>query len=137
MGDDELQAWLAQLPLGNTVDIDGESIYLKVHAEGAELGALLISAPSPQQVQLALEAGFSHAREFDAGLAYLSSENKLMLTQWLPGVYSWLDAVDALERLLDQLASSRAAGTMHAAARVAVGINRDERRFRMQLTGSR
>ncbi|PFH10300.1 hypothetical protein BCF11_2718 [Collimonas sp. PA-H2] len=137
MSDEQLQAWLAQLPLGQVLDIDGESIYLKLHGDGAELGALLLPAPTPLQVRNALQAGFSNARLYGAGLAYQRNENKLMLMQWLPGVSAWQDAADPLEQLLDQLAGWRAAGVSQNAAPAAVGINPDERRVRMQLTGSR
>jgi len=130
----ELDEWLQSLPLGEPVDIDGESVYLKPDGDGAELGVEFLEEASEEQIQDALQKGFQMAMEFDAGWALAPDGGKLLLAQWLPRVTDWTEAADALELLLNQVAMLRA---MEAEPReeVTETMSRDERRIRSKLFG--
>lgn len=99
-GDDQ---WLDTLPLEQPVEIDGKWVCLRLRPGGAELEGLLFSNYTQQQLEYALNQGFSSAIVFDAGLGESSDGRDLVLSQWLPGAYRWRDAAQALENLLDQL----------------------------------
>lgn len=147
MDTDDLQAWLAQQAMGCLIDLDGESIYLKADADGAELGALLLSAPTGEQIRLALQQGFSHALAYGAGLAYYVDQaagDSLRLSQWLPGIRSWQEAAHPLENLLTQLAAWRATSAPKAsmpevslAPAPALAFDRTEQRLRMLMTAGK
>ncbi|MFC5474028.1 hypothetical protein ACFPM8_08650 [Paraherbaspirillum soli] len=141
MDSDDFQTWLAQQAMGCMIDIDGESIYLKAHADGAELGAVLETAPTGEQIRQALQQGFSNALAYDAGLAYHADHadgDSLRLTQWLPGIRSWQQAAQPLENLLTQLAAWRAmfapkASVTSVSAAPASALDRTEQRLRMLM----
>lgn len=101
--------WLADLPADAPLTLDGESAYLTVAEDGAELGVYLLSGATDAQLEDAARTGFQSARQFDAGLALREDGSTLVLCQWLPDVASWEDAAGALEQLLNQLAMWRAA----------------------------
>lgn len=130
----ELEQWLQGLPLDEPVDIDGESVYLRVEAGGAELGARFIDAVTGQQLQEAMKQGFQSAMEFDAGWGLSTDGSTLLLTQWLPGVSSWTEVPEQLEKLLNQVSVLRA-----VISPVKVKLddmpNRDEQRGRSKLMG--
>lgn len=105
--DDGLQEWLQEQPFNIPININGESVYLKVEENGAELGAFLIHDHSPPQLREALLQGFSSAIDFDAGLGKSADGNSLTLSQWLPEVSSWQQAAGFLECLLNQLSAWR------------------------------
>lgn len=134
---DDLQEWLQAQPLDTPIDINGESVYLNVEANGAELGAYLLHGHVQSQLREALLQGFSSAIEFDAGLAQSADGNSLTLTQWLPGVSSWEQAAHALENLLNQLSVWRA--ELKPAARIPVvnARSRTEERLRRSFAGAR
>lgn len=135
--EDGLQEWLQAQPLDTPVEISGESVYLKVEANGAELGAFLLHGHVQSQLREAMLQGFSSAIDFDAGLGQSADGNSLTLTQWLPGVSSWWQAADALESLLNQLSVWRAA--LEPAVRVpAANIrSRSEDRLRKSFADAR
>jgi hypothetical protein len=135
--DDDLQEWLQAQPLDTPVEINGESVYLKVEANGAELGAFLLHGHAQSQLREALLQGFSSAIDFDAGLGQSADGNSLTLTQWLPGVFSWRQAADSLERLLNQLSVWRAALEPAARMPVANTRTRTENRLRKNFAGAR
>ncbi|HVK93294.1 MAG TPA: hypothetical protein VM571_01045 [Noviherbaspirillum sp.] len=130
----ELEQWLQGLPLDEPVDIDGESVYLRVEVGGAELGARFIDAVTGQQLQEAMKQGFQSAMEFDAGWGLSTDGGTLLLTQWLPGVSSWTEVPEQLEKLLNQVSVLRA-----VISPVKVKLddmpNRDEQRGRSKLMG--
>jgi hypothetical protein len=135
---DELAQWLAAQPLDTDVDIDGESVYLRLRPGGAELGAHLWREGSQLQLQEALQQGFSSACEFDAGLGLSPDGRGVVLSQWLAQARGWADAVDALEALLRQVARWRAE---LAPPRRELGApraaERQEQRMRSLLAGGR
>lgn len=133
--DDDIEQWLRTQPLDEPVEIDGESVYLKVHADGAELGAYLISSYTQAQLQDALRQGFLSATRFDAGLGQSSDGNSLVLTQWLPQVSTWFDAAEPLENLLNQLSMWRAALNPPKAKLPENVAFRNEQRLRMLFAG--
>lgn len=135
LSDSDLQAWLNAQPLDTPVEINGESVYLNVGANGAELGAILLHDYTPGQLREALLQGFSSAIDFDAGLGLSADGNSLTLTQWLPNVYSWRQAADALEHLLNQLSVWRAA--LEPAATRAVVTTRTRTEDRLRKTFAR
>ena len=67
-----------------------------------ELGALLVHDFSEAQLQDALRHGFDMAITFDAGFGLSVEGRSLCLSQWLPGVRSWIEAAEPLEKLLNQ-----------------------------------
>lgn len=91
------------LPLNEPVEIDGKFVCLKAGPGGAELEAVLLRAYTPEDLQRALNQGFSSAIVFDAGLGQTSDGKDLVLSQWLAGARNWRDAAQALEKLLNQL----------------------------------
>lgn len=111
MTDAELRDWLAAKPLNTLCEVCSERVYLNSSRTGAELGAILANAEqfTPAQLQPMLEQSYSNALMFDAGLAISANGRDLLLTQWLPGVTSWVAAGPALEQLLNQLEVCRAA----------------------------
>jgi hypothetical protein len=132
MQSDELEPQLHDFPLDEPVSIDGESVYLRVHQDGAELGAHFLESVTERQLQDALQLGFQSALEFDAGWALSDDGASLMLTQWLPGVRDWPEVSDPLERLLNQVELLRTLVTI-TGTRPEQGASRDERRFRSKL----
>lgn len=136
--DHDLMQWLVAQRLEVPVEVDGETLYLKQHSTGAELVGTLLHAPTQEQLVRAMQQGFTNALEFDAGLGLASDGNSLTLMQWLPGVRSWSEAVFALENLLNQLASWRAAIAPPALVRVAntKTTERSEQRLRMMFAGT-
>ncbi|SFL98115.1 hypothetical protein [Rugamonas rubra] len=133
--DEEIAQWLREQPLDEPVEIDGEFVYLAPRQDGAELGAILVHAYSPAQLQEALRLGFQSALHFDAGLGHTADGRNLVLTRWLPRVDGWIDAAAQLEQLLDQLAMWRAAlGPRQAALPGAE--QRSEQRLRQMLSGA-
>lgn len=137
LNDGDLHAWLRTQPLNAPVEINGESVYLNVEVDGAELGAILLHDHAPAQLREALLQGFSSAIDFDAGLGLGAGGNSLTLTQWLPGVFSWLQAADALENLLNQLSVWRAALEPAASLPAAMTRTRTEDRLRKNLARAR
>lgn len=131
----ELDEWLQGLPIDEPVEIDGESVYLKTSADGAELGVVYFDEVTGEQINDALRRGFQMAMEFDAGWALSADGSKLLLTQWLPGVSQWTEVPDALELLLNQVAAMRAAEGAPKDVMEKYS-SRDERRIRSKLFGS-
>lgn len=131
--DEELAQWLRAQPLDAPVAIDGESVYLAIHRDGAELGAYLTRAYTQEQLQQALRQGFSSAIDFDAGLGQSSDGDSLVLTQWLPGVTGWPQAAQPLDNLLNQLTLWRAALAPPPSTRAADLHNRVEHRLRQRF----
>lgn len=131
---DDLEQWLQALPLNQTIDIDGESVYLKVQPKGAELGILLLRNYTGIQLAEALRTGFQSALEFDAGLGVNVEEQMLVLTRWLPDLGAWPDAAEALESILNQTSMWRAALTPVEADQDDI-IKRSEERIRHSLSG--
>lgn len=105
----DLDAWLANLPLDRFVEIGSEKVSLNRYAGGAELAVHLSTSTTPGQFALMLQNGFPSALRFDAGLALRADEGMLMLTQWLPAAKSWMDAAEALEKILHQTDAWRTA----------------------------
>jgi hypothetical protein len=134
--DDEVMQWLREQPLDEPVEIDGESVYLRVHSAGAELGAHLVRAFSPAQLQDALRQGFQSALAFDAGLGCSDDGTILVLNQWLPHVRNWADAAEALEKLLDQVSMWRAGLFPTKPQQMDKLANRNEQRLRSLFTGA-
>lgn len=132
MFNDELESRLQTFALGEPVSIDGESVYLRIDQDGAELGAYFLESPTGRQLQDALQLGFQSALEFDAGWALSDDGSVLLLTQSLPDVQGWADVPEALERLLSQIELLRTLFNMKS-ARTGDGASRDERRFRSKL----
>ncbi|MET3133295.1 hypothetical protein AAKU55_003585 [Oxalobacteraceae bacterium GrIS 1.11] len=133
----ELAQWLPTQLLDTPVRMAGESVYLRVRADGAELGAYLWHDATPQQLEDALKQGFSSALEFDAGLAL--DGRGVVLSLWLPSARGWQDAADALENLLNQLARWRAGTAPGGVAPRAPAPrgDRHEQRMRSFLAGGR
>jgi hypothetical protein len=104
----QLEHWLDSLSLEQPVEVDGETVSLELHPDGAMLSLNLCAAATGAQLADALHTGFQSALEFDAGLA-LSEDGALVLSQWLPAASAWRDAAEALEGLLNQAAMWRAA----------------------------
>ena len=103
MFDPDTEAWLQSLPVGTPVAIDGVEVWLKTFPVGAELGAYLLHGFSEAELQDALRHGFRGAVEFDAGFGLSADGGSLCVTQWLPGVDSWIEAAESLEKLLNQV----------------------------------
>ncbi|HYD61650.1 MAG TPA: hypothetical protein VEC35_14890 [Noviherbaspirillum sp.] len=132
----DLERWLDSLPLDEAVEIDGETVFLKIHAAGAELGVCLLRTCTQTQIQDALRMGFASAITHDAGLGLSADGKDLLLTQWLPQAKRWTQAAKALENLLNQTATWRAALAPRAAESVGVA-DRHERRLRTLLAGGK
>lgn len=139
----DLLLWLAEQAPDQPLAIDGESVYLRLSAGGAELGVHLWPGATVAQLQDALKHGFASAIEYDAGLGMAPDGHGIVLSQWLPSARNWADAADALERLLNQMADWRAQlgpVVQAAAARVPAGIStaaRQEQKMRRLLAGGR
>lgn len=129
---DHLEAWLATLPVGEPVAIDGEQAYLRLYPDGAELGVYLLRSYTPAQLDEAARAGFQSARQFDAGLAVLD-DGALALNQWLPRVAGWPEAIGPLEEILNQLSLWRAL-LAPAVRRAESSHNPGEQRVRAMFT---
>ncbi|MTV41099.1 hypothetical protein [Duganella radicis] len=132
---DELERQLQGFPLEEPVSIDGESVYLRVGRDGAELGAVFLEEMNERQLQEALQLGFQSALEFDAGWALSDDGASLLLTQWLPDARDWTAAPEALERLLNQVELLRALAASAPAedSREHDAGGREEQRMRSKL----
>jgi hypothetical protein len=128
----ELERKLQTFPLDEPVSIDGESVYLKVDLDGAELGVHFLESVTDQQLQDVLQLGFQNAMEFDAGWALSSDGSTLLLTQWLPGVRDWTQASEALEQLLNQVEVLRTLEVI-TSTKTEHNSSRDEQRVRSKL----
>ena len=128
----ELERKLQAFPLDEPVSIDGESVYLKVDLDGAELGVHFLESVTDQQLQDVLQLGFQNAMEFDAGWALSSDGSTLLLTQWLPGVRDWTQASEALEQLLNQVEVLRTLEVI-TSTKTEHNSSRDEQRVRSKL----
>jgi hypothetical protein len=133
MEDNDLADWLKSLPVNEPVTIDGESVCLLVRENGAELCGYFMQSFGDNELETALRMGFESATEFDAGWSISPDDGALMLTQWLPLVDSWMEAVEPLENLLDQLATLRTA-LEPPEPTIDPIRDRDEQRLRMLLT---
>ena len=133
---DQLDLWLAALPVDEAVVVDGETVWLRRHPDGAELGAelgvLLLRGFTPAQLEEAARAGFHSARQFGAGLAV--QDDALVLNRWLAGVDGWLDAAGALEDILNQCALWRA-WQAPSRPRREEGVSAQEQRIRARFAG--
>ncbi|GGZ01555.1 hypothetical protein ACFFTM_08850 [Pseudoduganella plicata] len=133
---DQLELWLAALPVDEAVVVDGETVWLRPHPHGAEpgaeLGVVLLRQFTPAQLEEAARAGFHTARQFGAGLAV--QDDALVLNRWLAGVDGWLDAAGALEDILNQSALWRA-WLAPGRPRREEGVSAQEQRIRARFTG--
>jgi hypothetical protein len=132
MSTDSPEQWLKSLPLDELVNIDGESVFLRVQPEGAELGVCLIVNASDATLADALRTSFQGALEFEAGLGWEQDGQRLVLTQWLPSVGAWSDVPEALEKILNQASLWRAAMSQ-VEVRQEKSSRRVEERFRKLL----
>jgi len=136
--EDDFEQWLQSQPLNEAVELDGEFVYLKVQAGGAELGVYITRSYTPAQLHDAMRQGFQSAIHFDAGLGEADAGDSLVLTQWLPNVTGWTDAVEPLEKLLNQLATWRAAMNPGKPKPTDKATdNRTEQRLRMLFAGKK
>lgn len=137
--DNDLSLELERRPAGEPVEIDGEKVYLKIGSQGAELGVYLFNSYKPYQLNEALRFGFPSAMSYDAGLAQAPNGSGLALTQWLPNVSRWGQAIDALENLMNQVADWRMKLEPEAVVvpRMKAGEDRNERLLRSLLMGAR
>lgn len=133
MVDESTEQWLRALPLDEPVEIDGQSVFLRVQPDGAELGVRLLANATDANLADALRTGFQGALEFDAGLGWEQDGRGLVLTQWLAGVAAWSEVPEALEKILNQASLWRAAMSP-VAARREPGTARVEERFRKLLS---
>lgn len=131
---DHLELWLEALPVDEAVVIDGETVYLRRLAGGAELGVYLLRDFTPAQLDEAARAGFHSARQFGAGLALADDGQALVLNRWLPGAHGWSDAAGALEDILNQSALSRA-WLAPSRPRRDEGVSAQEQRVRARFAG--
>src|SRR5450830_222915 len=99
---EELEQWLQGLPLGEPFDVGGESVYLQVTEDGAELGVILVPEPTDAQIIESMRSGFQFALDFEAGLAISDDSGALVLNRWLPQAETWADVAEALEDILNQ-----------------------------------
>jgi len=97
------KAWLDKFPLDSPVEIGGKSVCFKPGPGGAGLEVILFSSYTQDELQRALNQGFSSAMMFDAGLGRTDDGQDLVLSQWVPGARTWNDAGQVLEKLLNQL----------------------------------
>jgi hypothetical protein len=105
---EHIEQWLASLPVGEPVALDGETVYLHPRHDGAELGCYLLRNFNQAQLEDAARAGFQSARDYAAGLAVDESAHALVLNRWLPGARDWTDVAAPLEELLNQVGLWRA-----------------------------
>lgn len=133
---DQLEHWLAALPVDEAVVVDGETVWLRRHPDGAgpgaELGVILLREFTPAQLEEAARAGFHSARQFGAGLAV--QDDALVLNRWLAGADGWIDAAGALEDILNQSAMWRA-WLAPARPRRDEGVSAQEQRIRARFAG--
>lgn len=134
---DEILQWLQDLPLNQPVDINGQSVYLKVFDDGAELGAILIRSHTMADCIAALQMGFSSAIQYDAGLSESADGKALLLTRWLPHAKTWLDAQGPLDNLLSQVATWRAALAPSTPVKSINAQRNNEQRLRTLFAGAR
>jgi hypothetical protein len=132
---DQLELWLAGLPVDEAVVIDGETVYLRRQAGGAELGVYLLREFTPAQLEEAARAGFHSARQFGAGLAVADDGKALVLNRWLPGAGGWPDAAGPLEDILNQGALWRA-WLAPQRPRRDEGLSAQEQRIRARFAGA-
>lgn len=137
MTDAGTEQWLHTLPLGETVAIDGIEVWLKVSAEGAELGAYLLHAYSEPELQTAVSLGFQAALEFDAGFGLSPDGKSLCLLQWLPAVSGWTQAAQPLEDILDQVGMLRESMGAQRYPAPDPAQDRLEQRLRKKFEGER
>jgi hypothetical protein len=134
---DQLDLWLAALPVDEAVVVDGETVWLRRHPDGAglgaELGVVLLREFTPAQLEEAARAGFHSARQFGAGLAV--QDDALVLNRWLAGVDGWPDAAGALEDILNQSAMWRA-WLAPSRPRREEGVSAQEQRIRARFAGA-
>jgi hypothetical protein len=135
--DDDFLQWLTSQPLDEPVEIDGESVYLKVRQDGAELGAFLVHSYTPAQLQDGLRQGFNSATRYDAGLGKTADSSSLVLNLWLPDCTGWAGAAEALENLLNQLSEWRAVFVPPKVLQMDSQTTRNEQRLRMLFTGAK
>jgi hypothetical protein len=135
--DDDFLQWLKSQPLDEPVEIDGESVYLKVREDGAELGAFLVHSYTPAQLQDALKQGFNSATRYDAGLGRTADGSSLVLNLWLSDCAGWAGAAEALENLLNQLSEWRAVFVPPKVIQMDSQSTRNEQRLRMLFTGAK
>lgn len=133
MSTESVEQWLQTLPLDELVNIDGESVFLRIQPEGAELGVCLFTNASDVMLADVLRTSFQGALEFDAGLGWEQDSQRLVLTQWLPGAVAWSDVPDALEKILNQVSMWRAAMSP-VEVRQEKSSRRVEERFRKLLS---
>lgn len=100
---------LDELRTDQAVDIDGTTVQLRVISGGAILSAELNDQFKLVSMTQYLQLGFANALEFEAGLAFDSARQKLVLSHWLPGISNWASAAAALELLLNQVDVCRSA----------------------------
>jgi hypothetical protein len=129
---DDLEQQLQGFPLDELVTVDGESVYLRVQHDGAELGVHFMDAITDRQLHDAMQLGFQSALEFDAGWALADDGATLLLTRWLPDAQGWADVPEALEQLLNQAAQLRTLAAITIAG-PDLGASRDERQMRARL----
>jgi hypothetical protein len=132
MDTNQLELWLDSLPLDETTEIDGESVYLRVDAAGAELGVHFMDDFSDEQLRWALDQGFENALDFDAGWALSLDGRTLLLTRWVPGASGWNTVPEALEQLLNQVELLRSQETI-TNFKSASSPGTDEQRIRSKL----
>ncbi|WP_075257003.1 hypothetical protein [Herbaspirillum camelliae] len=130
----EMEQWLQALPLGEPIDIGGESVCLLVDDDGAELVLVLLREPSQAQIAEAMRSGFQCALDFEAGLAIAEDSGALVLNRWLAQAETWVDVAEALEDILNQAGLCRVA-MKPSTARPAQEANRAELRMRAALNG--
>jgi hypothetical protein len=133
MQNDDFEQQLLAFPLDEPVAIDGQSAYLRVDPDGAELAVLFLDTASGRQLQDALQLGFQSALEFDAGWAMTADGSSLLLSRWLPGAEGWADAAEALDQLLNQVELLRSLVTITGGSDHS--LRRDERFIRSKIMG--
>lgn len=134
---DEITQWLSEQPLDKPTDIDGEEVYLRVHNKGAELGLYLVRDYTPEQLQQVLKQGFNSALKYSAGLGVSPDNQALVLSQWLPGVASWVEVAQPLEELLNQAEMLRTGLKTVKDSSSNLAADRNERRLRNAFAGAR
>lgn len=132
MHTEDREQQLQGLPLDEPVAVDGETVYLRLYQDGAELGAQFLEAANGRQLQDAVQLGFQSALAFDAGWGLSDDGETLLLTRWLPGAQGWADAAEALEQLLAQVELLRTLVAV-VSVRPEHGASRDERLIRSKL----
>lgn len=134
----DVMQWLRDLPVGKSVEIDGETVCLDVQQGGAILHGRLLYPYSQAQLQDALQCGFQSALTHQAGVGVSADGSELVLNRWLPKVRSWTEAAGALEDLLNQLVEWREAMAPASTERTALAsvADRNEQRLRRLFAGA-